>query len=120
MIFWTSSGKNVAKRQRTSTEPYFSHIARIVRLEDHRNTVRQRFERIGGGRVERRGFSWTEVETAFERRVLTGAIVNTSYIEPLTFLQDAMDTVLDRIRNVIAEHNAVKVEWPSLGFYVSD
>ena len=107
------------KRQRTFTGPYFSQIARIVRLEGHRNTVRQRFERIGDGRVERRGFSWTEVETAFERRVLTGAVVNTSYIEPLTFLQDAMDTVLDQIRNVLAEYNAVKVNTAFNGEFVS-
>ena len=66
------------RRQRMCVGPYFSQIARLVRIEGLRDVVRRRFERVGAdGRLnDRRSFFWVEVETAFVRRVLTGAIVN--------------------------------------------
>ncbi|KYN30689.1 Putative matrix metalloproteinase [Trachymyrmex septentrionalis] len=65
-----------------------------------RNTLRQRFKHVGSGHVEsqKRGVSWLEIETAFNNSVLTGVVLNSSYIEPRQFLDDAKDTVLDRIR----------------------
>ena len=40
-----------------------------------------------------------EIETAFNNRVLTGVVLNSSYIEPRQFLDDARYIVLDRIRD---------------------
>lgn len=115
--------------RRVSTGSINSLIARIVRVIGARNDLRRRFEREGAG-VERRedggggvepreGFSWSEVDTAFERRVLTGAVINLDYIEPLRFLEDAMDTVLRRVRDVMDRYHSVKVNTAFNGEFVS-
>jgi len=50
-----------------------------------------------------------EINTAFENHILTGAIINTDYIKPRQFLEDAGCAMLERVRNVIDTHNGVKV-----------
>ncbi|XP_070170392.1 uncharacterized protein [Polyergus mexicanus] len=107
------------ERRGRSTGAINSLIARIVRLTGARDNLRRRFERVGGGVEEREGFSWSEIETAFSRRVLTGAVINFDYIEPRRFLEDARDTVLDRIRDVMNEYNGVKVNTVFVGEFVS-
>ncbi|XP_070169549.1 uncharacterized protein [Polyergus mexicanus] len=107
------------ERRGRSTGAINSLIARIVRLTGARDDLRRRFERVGGGVKEREGFSWSEIETAFSRRVLTGAVINFDYIEPRRFLEDARDTVLDRIRDVMNEYNGVKVNTVFIGEFVS-
>jgi len=42
------------------------------------------------------GFRWREIDTAFESHILTGAIINSGYIEPRQFLEDAREIVLER------------------------
>ena len=74
-----------------------------------RNSLRQRFSHAGAGHSASRGFSWFEIETAFKRRVLTGAAVNQSYIEPRRFLVDVRDTVIDRIRENLERHLSLKM-----------
>lgn len=122
---------------RISTGAITSLVARIVRVIGARNDLRRRFEREGAG-VERRedggggggggrggeaepreGFSWSEVDTAFKRRVLTGAMINLDYIEPLRFLEDASDTVLRRVRDVMGRYHSVKVNTVFNGEFVS-
>ncbi|KAL6418891.1 hypothetical protein ACFW04_014186 [Cataglyphis niger] len=56
---------------------------------------------------------------AFARRVLTSAVINLDYIEPLRFLEDARDTVLDRIRDIMGRYNSVKVNTVFNGEFVS-
>ncbi|XP_070170450.1 uncharacterized protein [Polyergus mexicanus] len=107
------------ERRGRSTGAINSLIARIVRLTGARDDLRRRFERVGGGVEEREGFSWSEIETAFSRRVLTGAVINFDYIEPRRFLEDARDTVLDRIRDVMDEYNSVKVNTAFIGEFIS-
>ncbi|XP_070163532.1 uncharacterized protein [Polyergus mexicanus] len=107
------------ERRGRSTGAINSLIARIVQLTGARDDLRRRFERVGGGVEEREGFSWSEIETAFSRRVLTGAVINFDYIEPRRFLEDARDTVLDRIRDVMNEYNGVKVNTVFIGEFVS-
>ncbi|XP_070169584.1 uncharacterized protein [Polyergus mexicanus] len=107
------------ERRGRSTEVINSLIARIVRLTGARDDLRRRFERVGGGVERREGFSWSEIETAFSRRVLTGAVINFVYIEPRRFLEDARDTVLDRIRDVMVGYNSVKVNTAFIGEFVS-
>src|SRR5580765_2864485 len=109
-----------SKRQRTSTGTIHSLVARILQLTGVREALRGRFEHVGGGRVEsQRGFSWSEIETAFDKRVLTGAIINLNYIEPLRFLEDARYTVLDRVRDVMGRYNSVKVNTAFNGEFVA-
>ncbi|KYN09457.1 hypothetical protein ALC57_18430, partial [Trachymyrmex cornetzi] len=78
-----------SKCQRTSTGVVNASIAQVARLEGLRNVLQQRFEHVGSGRVEsqKSGFSWLEIETAFINRVLTGVVLNSSYIEPRQFLR---------------------------------
>ncbi|GAB1868080.1 hypothetical protein CAJAP_09159 [Camponotus japonicus] len=121
-------------RRRIATGTISSLVARILRVTGARNDLRRRFEREGAG-VERRedggedggdveiepreGFSWSEVDTAFKRRVLTGAVINLDYIEPLRFLEDARDTVLRRVRDVMGRYHSVKVNTTFNGEFVS-
>ncbi|XP_070171330.1 uncharacterized protein [Polyergus mexicanus] len=107
------------ERRGRSTGAINSLIARIVRLTGARDDLRRRFERVGGGVERREGFSWSEIETAFSRRVLTGAVINFVYIEPRRFLEDARDTVLDQIRDVMVGYNSVKVNIAFIGEFVS-
>ena len=73
-----------SKRRRTSSRVVNASIAGLALLEGLRNAFRQRFEHAGSGHVEseKRGFSWLKIETAFNNRVLTGVVLNSSYIEP--------------------------------------
>ena len=59
-----------------------SVIARLIRLKDLKDTVRQRVLKVGEGSGSTPDLSWSELETAFKNRVLTGVIVNKKYIEP--------------------------------------
>lgn len=82
--------------------------------------LHRRFERVGSGVERRAGFSWSGIETAFTRRVLIGAIINFDYIEPVRFLEDARNTVLDRERDVIGRYDRVKVYTAFNGRFVAD
>ena len=111
------------KRRRTSVGVINAAIARLARLEGLRNVLRQRFEHVGTGYVEsqkRGGFSWLEIETAFNNRVLTGVVLNSNYIEPRQFLDDARDIVLDRIRDNLQRHICLKVNTIFNGEFVAD
>ncbi|XP_026828646.1 uncharacterized protein LOC105279427 [Ooceraea biroi] len=94
---------------RSVTGRRFAAVARIARLEGVRNRLRRRFEYVDAGLGEQSGLSWTEVETAFRNRVLTGAVVNGGYIEPRRFLEDARNVVIERVRGSLATLNGVKV-----------
>ncbi|KYQ58114.1 hypothetical protein ALC60_02904, partial [Trachymyrmex zeteki] len=107
------------KRRRISTGVVNASIARIARLEGLRNTLRQRFSGLGA-ELKRKGFSWLEIETAFSNRVLTGAVLNSSYIEPRQFLDETRDIVLDRIRDNLQRHVCLKVNTIFNGEFVAD
>ncbi|XP_011876404.1 PREDICTED: uncharacterized protein LOC105566756, partial [Vollenhovia emeryi] len=70
-----------------------SLIALIARLEGARTELRSRLVHTGAGY---NGFTWLEIETAFRRRVLTGVVINSRYIEPRRFLEDARDMVIEK------------------------
>jgi len=40
-------------------------------------------------------FVWREIDSAFENRILTGAMINADYIESRQFLEDAGCAVLE-------------------------
>jgi len=41
------------------------------------------------------GLRWREIDTAFESRILTDAIINSRHIEPRQFLEDVNEIVLE-------------------------
>ncbi|XP_071652189.1 uncharacterized protein [Temnothorax longispinosus] len=103
-------------------------VALIARLEGSREDLRRRFERAvgagldggGGGSSSGRGFSWIEINAAFQRRVLTGAVTNSTYIEPARFLDDAKGTVLEKVRDNMTGHGCLKVNVIFNGEFVAD
>ncbi|EZA49876.1 hypothetical protein X777_11797 [Ooceraea biroi] len=91
--------EQLEERSRDAKQPRFSIgnkqslVARIARLEGLKKRLERRFIHIGGeyagwnNGVEE--LSWREIETAFKSRILTGAVINSGYIEPRRFLEDA-------------------------------
>jgi len=53
---------------------------------------------------------WREINTAFESRILTGAVINSKHIEPRQFLEDASEIVLERVRTVMIKY-AVMIQY---------
>jgi len=43
---------------------------------------------------------WRELDTAFESRKLTGAVINSKHIKSRQFLEDASEIVLKRVRSL--------------------
>ncbi|KYQ49092.1 hypothetical protein ALC60_11847, partial [Trachymyrmex zeteki] len=93
------------KRPRLSTGNRQSVIARIARLESLKDSVRGRFVHVGAGY----GLRWREIETVFEGRILTGAIINSNYIEPHQFLEDASEIVLESVQCVLQRYDSLKI-----------
>jgi hypothetical protein len=95
------------KKQRTGV--IHSLAAQIARMEGVRNTLHERFKPVGVEYGGTKGFTWRTIETAFRNRILTGAVVNSNYIEPRQFLEAIRNTVFERIHTVMAEHGSVKI-----------
>ncbi|KYN28345.1 hypothetical protein ALC57_02235 [Trachymyrmex cornetzi] len=93
------------KRPRLSIGNRHSVIACIARLESLKDSVRGRFVYVGAGH----GLRWREIETAFENRILTGAVINFNYIEPRRFLEDASEIVLERVQCIIQRYDSIKI-----------
>jgi len=111
-------GHSRAKRPRLSAGMGLSLVARIARLAGLKNTVRTRFVHVGGG-YSNAGFAWREIDTAFNSRVLTGAVINVNYIEPRRFLEDAKNTVVQHVRNAMERHDNLKVNTIFNGEFVT-
>ena len=109
------------KRPRLAVGYKQSLVARIARLEGEKTRLQRRFVHVGGDyasdNAER--LVWREIDTAFENRVLTGAVINTNYIEPRQFLEDAGGIVLESVRDALQRHNCVKVNTAFNGVFVT-
>ncbi|XP_067211627.1 uncharacterized protein [Linepithema humile] len=107
------------KRQRTGVVN--SLVAQIARLEGVRDALHERFVPVGAGYggYEKKGYTWKEIETAFRNRVLTGVVVNREYIDPREFFENVKNTVIKRIRSVMAEHGNVKINTAFNGEFVA-
>jgi len=114
------------KRPRLSIGNRQSLVTRIARLESAKTRLQRQFIPSGGdysgdysdNNAER--LIWREIDTAFESRILTGAIINSNYIEPCRFLEDAKNIVLEHVQKVIQRHTSVKVNTAFNGEFVSD
>ncbi|XP_076664955.1 uncharacterized protein LOC143367215 [Andrena cerasifolii] len=107
---------------RTETQPV---MRRGSRNSGHRNVGRVRSDtRFGiharvhqqGGIREycfdsiKSGFCLkAEIDTAFNSCVLTGVVLNSNYIQPHNFLQDAETIVLEHVRDALKKHQNRKV-----------
>ncbi|XP_076638206.1 uncharacterized protein LOC143350178 [Colletes latitarsis] len=96
------------KRPRLSIGVRQSLVARIAQLEGLKYSLRGRFVREGAGHSST-GLLWREIDTAFDSRVLTGVVLNSNYIKPRTFLQDAETIVLEHVRDTLRKHRILKV-----------
>jgi len=94
-------------------------IARIARLEELKKSLRRRFVHAGAGYSSASGLIWREIDTAFESRVSTGAIINSNYIEPRQFLEDASDIVLEHVQKLLQKHNCLKINTVFNGEFVA-
>ncbi|EGI70784.1 hypothetical protein G5I_00414, partial [Acromyrmex echinatior] len=80
-----------------------SVVARIARLADAKLQLERRFVHVGGEYAsgeyasrDERSLVWREIDTAFESRISTDAVINSNHIESRRFLEDAGDVVLER------------------------
>ena len=106
------------KRPRLSNGVRQSVVARIARLEGPEYSLRGRFVREGAGHSST-GLLWREIDTAFDNRVLTGAVLNSNYIEPRNFLQDAATIVLEHVRGALRKQRNLKVNTVFNGEFVA-
>jgi len=112
-------GRN--KHPRLSIGVMQSFVARIARIESLRDSTRQRFIHVGAGyNTCETGLRWHQIETAFKSRILTGAIINSKYIEPRRFLEDAQDIVLEHVQNIIHKHHNIKINTVFNGEFVAN
>ncbi|XP_036151314.1 uncharacterized protein LOC118648895 [Monomorium pharaonis] len=109
------------KRPRHTVGQRQSLVARIARLEGKKTRLQRRFVHVGGNYASdnAKRLVWREIDTAFENRVLTGAIINADYIEPRQFLEDAGGIVLEHVRDAIERHDSVKVNIAFNGEFVT-
>ncbi|KYN29043.1 hypothetical protein ALC57_01534, partial [Trachymyrmex cornetzi] len=105
-----------AKRPRLAVGHRQSVVARIARLAGAKSQLERRFVRVGGGDTSdeyasgnEQSLVWREIDAAFESRILTGAVLNSNYIEPRRFLEDAREIVLERVRDAVERHGSVKI-----------
>jgi hypothetical protein len=110
------------KRPRLSIGIRQSLVARIARLESAKIRLQTRFIPSGGnysGENNAGRLVWREIDTAFENRILTGAVINNNYIEPRQFLENAKDIVLEHVQKMMQRHINVKVNTVFNGEFVS-
>ncbi|XP_067212484.1 uncharacterized protein [Linepithema humile] len=106
-------------RKKQRTEVIHSLVAQIVRLESVRKIIQERFLPTGGGYGTQRRFTWKEIETAFRNRILTGAVINSDYINLREFLEKIRNTIIERIQSVMVEHNSVKINTAFNGEFIA-
>jgi len=72
-----------------------------------KDSVRGRFVQVGAGYSA--GLRWREIDTAFESRILTGAVINFKHIELRQFFEDAREIVLEHMRTVLNKYDNIKI-----------
>ena len=98
-------------------------MAKIARLEDIKTRLQRQYissgDEYSSGDNNAQRLVWREIDTAFENRILTGAVINADYIEPRQFLEDAEDIAIENVRKVLQKHTSVKVNTIFNGEFVS-
>jgi len=117
-----------AKLPRLSIGNRQSLVARIARLEGAKIQLQRRFfihfgddyTGASSSSSDAERLVWREIDTAFENRIMTGAVINFKHIEPRQFLEDAREIVLERVRSVIQEQGNIKINTVFNGEFVAD
>jgi len=104
------------KRPRLSIGVKQSLVAHIARLENLKDAKRGRFVQVGAGYSA--GLRWRKIDTAFESRILTGAVINFKHIELRQFLEDAREIVLERVQIVLTKYDNIKINTVFNGEFV--
>jgi len=94
-----------------------NHKLHVSRAEDMKDSVRGRFVHAGAGYSA--GLRWRAIDTAFESRILTGAVINLKDIEPRQFFEAAREIVLDRVRSVMQKRDNIKINTVFNGEFVA-
>jgi len=73
-----------------------------------------RFRNCNAGAEYSAGLRWRVIDTSsdrytFENRILTDAVINSKHIEPRQFFEDAREIVLERVQNVMQQHDNIKI-----------
>jgi len=113
-----------AKLLRLSIENKQSLVARIARLEGAKTRLQRRFIHFGGDYTgtnssDAERLVWREIDTAFENRIMTGAVINFKHIEPRQFLEDASKIVIERMRTVLIKYDNIKINTVFNGEFVA-
>jgi len=66
------------------------------------------------------GLGWRAIDAAFERHIVTGAVINSKHIEPRQFFEDARENVLDRVRDVLQKRDVLKINTVFNDEFVAD
>jgi len=79
-----------------------SLVARIAQLEGAKIQLQRRFihfndDYTGTNSSDAERLVWREIDTVFENRIMTGAVINFKHIKPRQFLEDAREIVLERM-----------------------
>lgn len=61
---------------------------------------------------------WVELESAFNSRIRTGAVINLQHKEPAAFLEDTKNLFSRRMKNILKKEVAVKVNASFCGEFV--
>jgi len=93
-----------------------SLVARIARFEGAKIQLQRRFihfssDYTGINSSDAERLIWREIDTTFENRIITGAMINFKHIEPRQFLEDANEIVIERVRSVMQKHDNIKIHY---------
>ena len=74
---------------------------------------------VGVGLVDSAdGVKWNDLQSAFSNRIKTGIVTNVKHLDVAVFLDNARTIILEKIKQTIGEHNALKVNVSLRGQYV--
>jgi len=59
-------------------------------------------------------------DTAFKNRILTSTIINSKYIKPRQFLENASEIMLDRVRDILQKYDILKMNTVFNDEFVAD
>lgn len=97
-----------SKRMRLPMGYRHSVSAQILRLECLKQATRIRFIHTGEGFTSHR-LVWREIDTAFDNRLSTGAVINSDHIDPRQFLLDSYELVAKQVTTYIEKYGSIKV-----------
>ncbi|XP_066595461.1 uncharacterized protein [Prorops nasuta] len=104
--------------RKISAEAKLNRIIGLMRIIERKkkSCLMTKNDKIGGGgggekkinKTNERKYIWQEVQSNFKNRLQTGVIINVSHIEPINFMLDVKDSVLQFIQKAIFKFKFIK------------